>query len=408
MRKGLVASMLMAALLVAQSTTLASAQGDGRDTNVDFFRGVRTFQLFPRREVPKVEGPQRAYSPKRRYAVPRATPRPTPSETENPTASPPPETGPIRRVVVLGDSLAEALADGLTAFYSERASVRVLRKTRGASGIVRDDFFDWRKGMQEVVEGPETPDAIVVLVGLNDRQILRDQTGTHEPFSEGWRASYARRVDRMLEIAGARRIPVYWVGLPVVRGEKLAGDLAAINEMVRDRLTAAGADLVDVWEAFATVQGEYAASGPDVDGEVTRLRTADGIHFTEAGALKLAFFVDKALQRILDRAPSADEAAVLAALPDINDQIRRENDKSKGVDFAVPIEPPDGLIIPIIAPRPVAGEVRRLTLPPTAPDGALASRRRGGADPIADLVFTLGVPPFARPGRADDFTWRRN
>ncbi len=44
--------------------------------------------------------------------------------------------------------------------------------------------------------------------------------------------------------------------------------MQALNEIVRERVTRGGAIYVDVWEAFANEQGQYAAIGPDVNGEI--------------------------------------------------------------------------------------------------------------------------------------------
>ena len=43
--------------------------------------------------------------------------------------------------------------------------------------------------------------------------------------------------------------------------------------------------------------GNYITSGPDVEGQVRQLRTGDGINFTRAGRMKLAFYVELEIRR---------------------------------------------------------------------------------------------------------------
>jgi len=51
--------------------------------------------------------------------------------------------------------------------------------------------------------------------------------------------------------------------------------------------------------------------GPDFEGQIRRLRTADGVHFTKAGAVKLASYVDHELRRVMSThvAPVAGSSA---------------------------------------------------------------------------------------------------
>ena len=51
---------------------------------------------------------------------------------------------------------------------------------------------------------------------------------------------------------------------------------------------AASGEFVDVWDGFVDDSGRFTTQGPDFEGQIRRLRTADGVHFTKSGARKLA------------------------------------------------------------------------------------------------------------------------
>ena len=95
--------------------------------------------------------------------------------------APPPrklETPPSRTVVVIGDSMADWLGYGLDENYAEQPEIGVERKIRATSGLVRYDAkneaLDWPQAAKDALSN-EKPNAIVVMLGLNDRLPLREK-----------------------------------------------------------------------------------------------------------------------------------------------------------------------------------------------------------------------------------------
>jgi uncharacterized protein len=124
--------------------------------------------------------------------------------------------------------------------------------------------------------------------------------------------------------------------------------------------------------------------GPDFEGQSRRLRTADGVYFTKAGAVKLASYVDRELRRVM---PSY---VAPVALPG------PETTPKSGSASA----------------RPDVGPV----LPLTSSGGDHASELLGAkdhptqttSDSIAAKVLSRGETLAAPAGRADDFSWPRS
>jgi hypothetical protein len=97
--------------------------------------------------------------------------------------APPPrklETPPSQTVVVIGDSIADWLGYGLDENYAEQPEVGVERKIRATSGLVRYDAkneaLEWPQAAKDALSNAK-PDAIVVMLGLNDRVPLREKAG---------------------------------------------------------------------------------------------------------------------------------------------------------------------------------------------------------------------------------------
>ena len=87
-----------------------------------------------------------------------------------------------------------------------------------------------------------------------------------------------------------------------MRSPGQSSDAEAMNDLFREKAFINGAKFIDTWNGFTDEAGRYSAYGPDMTGQVKRLRADDGVHFTMRGYLKLAHFVEKELRRDLNLA----------------------------------------------------------------------------------------------------------
>ena len=173
-----------------------------------------------------------AEAPGERKANERQTERAAEKAREKPAEKP--AVAPTYFVAVLGDSLAQMLAQGLSQAFADRPEVAVLRKGKENSGLVRDDFYDWTKATQELLDSGEKIDFAVMMIGSNDRQTLRDGAGAYEPRSPQWEEAYTHRIETIAAMFRDKKIPLVWVGLPVLKNERLNADATAFNEFYRE------------------------------------------------------------------------------------------------------------------------------------------------------------------------------
>ena len=349
-------------------------------------QGYRERYVYPGERTRR---PRRA-EPRRR-AVPSA---PRVAETK-------PKIEPTTFIAIFGDRLGEQVAAGLEDAYDDKPEVEIVDETQGEGGLVRTDVHDWPKLIQEHLEKNPKTTAIMVMLGANDRQAIREGETAHDPLSERWRELYRQRVDAVVRAVSEKAVPFVWVGAPPVKNEKASADLLAINEILRERVQRAGGVFVDIWPGFVNEENRYAVTGPDVAGQTAKLRLNDGVHFTTAGARKAAHFVETELKRILDAKAAGSAVAALPATPEAS--AAGEQNGAGGTEAAAPAPAPA-----VKAPRPVVGPVLPLTKPETSPGGTLLTGRpklEGDGPAIADRALREGVPPAPKPGRADDFTW---
>jgi len=372
------------------------------------------------------------------------------------TKAPPPrklETPPTTTIVVVGDSMADWLGYGLDELYTDQPEMGVERKIRPTSGLIhydaKNETLDWSQAIKDALAN-EKPNAIVVMLGLNDRISLRDKTppppvtkrpgepaqsanpgtnkganqganqasqaanqpsqdkpaaptdteappqsatqadsqrpvpgGTYDFHTDQWATLYGKRIDEMMAALKSTGVPIVWVGLPAIRGTKSTSDLSYLDELYREHAEKAGIAYVDIWDGFVDDQGRYAIQGPDFEGQTRRLRTSDGIHFTKAGAVKLASYVDRDLRRVMSNhvvpvalpGPEATpKAATTGARPDV------------------------GPVLPLSAGGTETGDLV----------GGGSRPAQTTSDPIAAKVLSHGDAVTAPTDRADDFSWPRS
>lgn len=366
------------------------------------------------RAVPRATRvPARVAQPRRTRprASPFAAPRPTPATV----AAPKVVVVPTIFVKVLGNSLAEMLADGLAAQFADRPDIAVKSQTKPSSGLVRDDYFDWPKAAADLVASGEQLDAVVIMLGANDRQALRIGEDSFDIRSDEWREAYVKRTDAMLAPFKAKGTKVFFVGLPPMKNERMTADVVWFNEIFRERAEAAGATYVDIWDGFVDGDGAYSSAGPDLNGRVTKLRAGDGIHFTKAGQQLAAHYVERDLRRVLGQAPVA--ATPSASVP----LAGGDGGRSAVSGASVSTLGPDDVVTPgeedeVAQPeKPEFGPVLPLDQAESSPGGVLIgegpavppSPGAPAPDPTVVRVLSRGEAIPSKEGRADDFRWPR-
>jgi hypothetical protein len=410
----------LALLALEASAALALLVTLAAPADAQFFDD-RFFRDRGRRQQPQQ---QRGFFP---FFFPSPAPPPEvrpPVDSSRAPAARRPETAPTDTIVVAGDSMADWLAYGLEDTLADTPELGVVRKARTHSGLIRyeprSDTPDWAQALRDFLAN-ERPKAVVMMVGLHDRQTIRERAprpgqgaenqdqqgqteqsrdqqvitapeqrraptvGNHEFRSERWIELYIKRIDDTIAALKSKGVPVLWVGLPAIRGARSSADMSFLNDLYRTRAEKAGIVYVDVWDGFVDEAGRFATSGPDPEGQIRRLRTGDGVHFTKAGARKLAHFVERDLRRVLTT------RAVPMALP--------------GPEELAPAPTRPG----VPAARPVAGPVVPLTATSSGTHELLGATgaRSTSADPTAMRVLTRGEAIAAPTGRADNFAWPR-
>lgn len=213
----------------------------------------------------------------------------------------------------------------------------------------------------------------------------RNPNGLYEFRDERWVELYGKKIEELATVLKAKGVPVLWVGLPAIRGQKGTADMLFLDSLYREGAAKAGITYVDVWDGFVDEAGRFLQKGPDFEGQIRQLRSGDGVYFTKAGARKLAHYVEREITRLLAGRSGPIALPSEPATPDTS---------------AEPGKP---------APRPLAGPIVPLVAASISTDQLLGGpgTRPAAVDALAARTLVKGEPLAAPAGRADDYSWPR-
>jgi hypothetical protein len=129
-------------------------------------------------------------------------------------------------------------------------------------------------------------DALVIMIGANDDRRSFFINGKSQALfgTKKWIELYRGRIERFMDHAGRKNVPVVWVLLPVMRtaegtaAAQLTNDIITQAAQGRSYLT-----LIPTWTMTADDRGAYMPYFNDLRGRKRLMRHADGLHFTEPG-----------------------------------------------------------------------------------------------------------------------------
>lgn len=306
----------------------------------------------------------------------------------------------VTRILVIGDGLAGGLGAGLMRVGEADGRYEVVNRYNEESGLARPEVYDWAVSLPKILESSEY-DVVVALIGVNDRQMIRDGNVRYAFGSPDWLTSYTRQVDRLLDALKVSRARVYWVSVPPMQDPEHDAAMRQISGIQKERAEARGAVFVDIRSFLQKPDGSYLDTGPDDTGVVRRLRGRDGISFYKSGNNLMG-------QKVLEAIETRKAPVMATTGPSPISQQR----------ITQPLRP--ARVVPVFGQTAFAGgdvtvrpeNVTVSTALVLSADGdglkpsEAMSMLRGIAQPgsAAERLFTDGASGSAPAGRADDFS----
>jgi len=289
-RKFLCFILIAAFSLVPVVATMESAQAQEKRSLFDKLFGRKKTSDKDNKKTSDKDSktsPKKASKTKKSANIKTAAATAKPALPKSPTA---------KRILVVGDFIASHIGDGLEALYADNPDLVVIKQIEAASGMVRDDYYNWPAKIDEALT-TNKPDVILIALGANDRQSLRFDGQSFDFGNELWEKHYRARLKNFMQNPN---MPLQaWLGLPPFQKTQLNAAALTLNSYLEEEASKIEAHFIDIWQGFVDDKNSFNFSGYDPQGQFVRLRTSDGINFTVAGKLKLAFYADIAIKKLL-------------------------------------------------------------------------------------------------------------
>ena len=366
-------------------------------------------------------------------------------------------------MLVLGDAMADWLAYGLEDAYAEQPDMGVIRRHKTVSGLIRyqpkGEPADWAAAAKGIL-ATEKPDAIVVMLGLDDRQAIREPAAEKSDKSSDKKgdkkdarakgdakpadksatkpdgaADAAKPDDKTVDTelspddAADNDVP------PIIAPEKSARSPNGIYQFRDERWVELYSKKIEEMIAVLKSKGVPvlwvglpAVRGPKATSDMLFL---DSLYRDAAGKAGITYvdvwdgFVDEA-GRFLQQGPDFEGQirrlrsydGVYFTKPGarkLAHYVEREITRllaSRSAPITLPTEPatPDANAQPgQPAPRPLAGPILPLVASSVGTDQLLGGpgSRPAAVDALAARTLVKGEPLAPPAGRADDFVWPR-
>jgi uncharacterized protein len=460
--------------LIALAVAVGMVLGIVGPTSAQFFN----FGGFQQRPQPQRGGGgfgggwfgNNSFDPFQQYGPqPRWDRRQTPVR-EDFSKAPPPEkrdTGPQRRILVLGDAMADWLAYGLEDAYADQPEIGVIRRHKTVSGLIKyqpkGEPVDWAAAAKGILATEKPPDAIVIMLGLDDRVAMREPAvdnseskssdkktdkkdakakpdakpadGKPGAKPDGGTNATAKPDDKPIDSELSPEDAADNDAPPAIAPEKSTRAPNGLYEFRDERWVELYKKKIEemigvlkskglpvLWVGLPAVRGPKATADTlfldslyrDVSGKagITYVDVWDG-------------FVDEA-GRFLQQGPDFEGQIrrlrsydgvyfTKAGARKLAHYVEREISRllaARSAPIALPTEPatPDANVLPgQTAPRPRAGPILPLLDSSVGTDQLLGGpgSQPAAVDALAARVLVKGEPLSAPAGRADDFAWPR-
>jgi hypothetical protein len=185
-------------------------------------------------------------------------------------------------LAAIGDSLGDGLWEGLYRRLHGDKRFTVFRGARHSVGFTGSDMTE----QIDAAFAAGSVDALVIMIGANDdrRSFFINGRSVALFGSKKWIELYRGRIEKFMDHAGRRNVPLVWVLLPVMRTAEGTAAAQLTNEITTQAAQGRShVTLVPTWNITADERGAYMPYFNDLRGRKRLMRHADGLHFTEPG-----------------------------------------------------------------------------------------------------------------------------
>jgi hypothetical protein len=201
------------------------------------------------------------------------------------------------RILFAGDSMMQGVAPlVISHMRKEFPGGLYVDASRQSTGLTVNRYFDWPAKIREETakQGLRT---VVIFLGPNDPWDIYEGKKHYIFPSENWQKKYRDRVDEVLDFAISRSIRIIWVGLPVMREERIQAGAKIENRIFQEETKRYHFDYLSTEELLGSLDEPYQKFITDPKKGKLVVRADDGIHFTSLGLRIISARVEEMIRK---------------------------------------------------------------------------------------------------------------
>ncbi len=208
-------------------------------------------------------------------------------------------------IALVGDSLADGMWGGLYKLLQTNKRYQLHRGAKNSIGFTGADLTE----LIDKAFAAAPAHAIVMMIGANDRRsFFADGKAKALLGTPTWIELYRGRVEKFMDHAGKRQVPLVWILLPVMKTADATRDAVLVNGVIVEAAKSRPfVTLIDTATITANEKGAYMAHFNDLSGQKRLMRASDGVHFEQPAYELIGDQVMKRLREVSPRFASLAE-----------------------------------------------------------------------------------------------------
>lgn len=201
------------------------------------------------------------------------------------------------RVLFAGDSMMQGIAplviSRMRKAYPQGLFVDLSKQS---TGLTTHRYFDWPAKIKNecIKQGFRT---VVIFLGPNDPWDIYEGKKRYTFPSESWEKKYRSRVNEILDFAVLRGLRVIWIGLPVMRDERVNLGAKIENKIFQEETLKFKFDYLPTADLLGSFDEPYKKYIENTKKRKLVVRADDGVHFTSLGARMISLQVEELLKK---------------------------------------------------------------------------------------------------------------
>jgi hypothetical protein len=201
------------------------------------------------------------------------------------------------KILFAGDSMMQGVAPlVISHMRKEFPGGLFVDVSRQSTGLTVNRYFDWpAKIKDETIK--QDINTVVIFLGPNDPWDIYEGKKRYAFPSDNWEKKYRDRVDEVLDFAISRGMRIIWIGLPVMREERILLGAKIENKIFQEETQKYKFEYLSTEDLLGTLDEPYKKYITDPKKGKLIVRADDGIHFTPLGLRIISARVEEFIRK---------------------------------------------------------------------------------------------------------------